>query len=182
MPAMAISAALSAMAAQAIGAGLASRLGRITRAGLILNLAVTGTMTALLLLFDRPVLVLFLGSTSPAVDMARHIQMLASWSYILFGMTIMLFGTMRAGGVVMAPLMVLAVAMFPARLGFYHLAYPTLGADALWLAFPVGSLAAVAMAAIAYAQPGWRARASAIPTARLESEAGAECAAEGSPG
>lgn len=183
MPAMAISAALSAMAAQSIGAGLASRLGQITRAGVILNLAVTGTMTALLLAFDRPVLVLFLGSTSPAVDIARHIQILASWSYIFFGITIMLFGTMRAGGVVMAPLLILAFAMFPVRLGFYHLAYPALGRDALWLMFPVGSLVTVALAALAYARPGWRTRASAIPpTARLESEAGAECAAEGSPG
>ncbi|KPF51434.1 MATE family efflux transporter [Novosphingobium sp. AAP1] len=182
MPAMAISAALSAMAAQAIGAGLIDRLGRITRAGLILNFAVTGLMTALLLAFDRPVLVLFLGSTSPAVDMARHIQLLASWSYILFGMTIMLFGTMRAGGVVIAPLIVLAIAMFPARLGFYSFAYPSLGADALWLAFPVGSLAAVAMAAIAYARPGWREKARVVSQARRqESEAAAECTAESVP-
>jgi putative MATE family efflux protein len=183
MPAMAISAALSAMAAQSIGAGLVDRLGRITRAGLILNCAVTGAMTALLLGFDRPVLVLFLGSTSPAVDMARHIQLLASWSYILFGMTIMLFGTMRAGGVVLAPLLVIAVAMFPVRLGFYHLTYPALGADALWLAFPVGSLAAIVMATVAYLQPGWKRKATAIASSRrIETEAAAECSAEGKPG
>jgi len=104
MPAMAISAALSAMAAQTIGAGLVSRLGKITRAGLILNITITGTLTLLLLGFDRPVLTLFLGPTSPAVDAARHIQFLASWSYISFGITIVLFGTMRAGGVVIAPI------------------------------------------------------------------------------
>jgi putative efflux protein, MATE family len=183
MPAFAISAALSAMAAQSIGAGLVDRLGRITRAGLVLNICITGLMTALLVLFDRPVLVLFLGSTSPAVDMARHIQLLASWSFILFGMTVMLFGTMRAGGVVIAPLIVLAIAMFPARLGFYHLAYPSLGADALWLAFPVGSLAALTMSSFAYSRPGWRARAQAIGAERRqETEAAAECAAEGMPG
>ena len=144
---------------------------------------VTGSMTALLLGFDRPVLVLFLGSTSPAVDMARHIQLLASWSYILFGMTIMLFGTMRAGGVVLAPLLVIAVAMFPVRLGFYHLTYPALGADALWLAFPVGSLAAIVMATVAYLQPGWKRKATAIASSRrIETEAAAECSAEGKPG
>lgn len=162
MPAMAIAAALSAMAAQTIGAGLTSRLGQITRAGLILNLTITGTLTLALLAFDRPVLTLFLGPTSPAVDAARHIQFLASWSYILFGITIVLFGTMRAGGVVLMPLLVLGTAMYPVRLGFYFLAYPSLGPDALWLSFPVGSAAAVLMATIAYRRPGWRAHARVV--------------------
>ena len=162
MPAMAISAALSAMAAQTIGAGLVGRLGKITRAGLILNVSITGTLTLLLLGFDRPVLSLFLGPTSPAVDAARHIQFLASWSYILFGMTIVLFGTMRAGGVVLAPILVLGIAMYPVRLGFYAAAYPALGPDALWLSFPVGSAAAVLMATIAYRRPGWRQKARVV--------------------
>ncbi|WP_408591864.1 MATE family efflux transporter [Novosphingobium sp.] len=162
MPAMAISAALSAMAAQAIGARLPERLGRITRAGLILNLSITGLMTVLLLLFDRPVLQLFLGPQSPAVDLARHIQFLASWSFVLFGITIVLFGTMRAGGVVLAPLVVLAIALYPVRLGFYALLFPRIGADALWLSFPVGSVAAVTLATFAYSRKGWREKALAV--------------------
>lgn len=163
MPAMAISAAVSAMAAQAIGAGLQERLGRITRAGIVLNLSITGAMCALLLAFDRPALELFLGQGSPAVDLARHIQFLASWSYILFGVTIVLFGTMRAGGVVLAPLVVLGIAMYPVRLGFYHYGYPLIGADALWLSFPVGSAVATLLAAIAYRRTGWRDTARMVP-------------------
>lgn len=175
MPAMAISAALSAMAAQAIGAGLSERLGKITRAGLILNTAITGTMTLLVLGFDRPVLELFLGSGSPAVDLARHIQFIASWTFVLFGITIILFGTMRAGGVVIAPLVVLAIAMYPGRLGFYALAYPHIGQNALWLAFPVGSVIAVILSIIAYRRPGWRAMARAVP----EDECAEETHADG---
>lgn len=177
MPAMAISAALSAMAAQTIGAGLGDRLGKITRAGLILNITITGTLTLLLLAFDRPVLSLFLGPTSPAVDAARHIQFLASWSYTLFGMTIVLFGTMRAGGVVIAPIVVLGAAMYPVRLGFYALAYPALGPDAIWLSFPIGSAAATLMAAIAYRRPGWRAKARVVDQDECseETHADGEC-------
>jgi putative MATE family efflux protein len=174
MPAMAISAALSAMAAQTIGAGLHERLEKITRAGVILNLAITGTMTFLLLAFDRPALELFLGSASPAVDLARHIQFLASWSYMLFGVTIVLFGTMRAGGVVIAPLVVLGIAMYPGRLGFYYLAYPHIGADALWLAFPVGSLIAAGLAWVAYRRPGWRETARAVPEEECSEETHAD--------
>jgi len=174
MPAMAISAAVSAMAAQAIGAGLNERLGRITRSGIILNLVVTGLLCALILLFDRPALELFLGSASPAVDEARHIQFLASWSYLLFGITIVLFATMRAGGVVWTPLIVLGIAMYPVRLGFYYAFYPTLGADALWLAFPVSSVVAVVLSIYAYRQPQWRERARAVPAEQCEEETHAD--------
>lgn len=158
MPAMAISAAVSAMAAQTIGARLFDRLAAITRAGITLNLAMTGVMTLLLLTFDRPVLQLFLGAHSPAVDLARHIQFLASWSYALFGVTIVLFGTMRAAGTVLPPLIVLGIAMYPGRLGFYALAHPVLGMDAIWLSFPVGSIIAVALAIVSYRYTGWRKR------------------------
>ncbi len=156
MPAMAISAAVSAMAAQAIGARLSDRLGSITRAGVMLNLALTGAMTLALLAFDRPVLELFLGAHSPAVNLARHIQFLASWSYALFGITIVLFGTMRAAGTVLPPLLVLGIAMYPGRLGFYALAHPALGMDAIWLSFPVGSAIAVSLAWLTYRLLDWR--------------------------
>ena len=122
----------------------------------------TGMMTALLLLFDRPVLELFLGAHSPSVDLARHIQFLASWSYILFGVTIVLFGTMRAAGTVLPPLIVLGIAMYPGRLGFYQLAHGALGMDAIWLSFPVGSLIAVVLAYGAYRLIPWRARAEFV--------------------
>lgn len=174
MPAMAISAAVSAMAAQAIGAGLHQRLGRITRWGVLLNLAVTGTLCAIILLFDRPALELFLGAASPAVDEARHIQFLASWSYVLFGITMVLFGTMRAGGVVWTPLIILAITLYPIRLGFYFVFYPMIGPDALWLAFPVSSACAVAMSVYAYRKPGWRQQSRAVPAAECEEKTHAD--------
>ena len=177
MPAMAIGAAVSAMAAQAIGAGLGERLDRITRAGVIANLVMTGVLTAVLLLFDRAALVLFLGPDSAAVPLARHIQLLASWSFILFGVTIVLFGTMRAGGVVFAPLLVLGIAMYPVRLGFYALAYRRIGADAIWLAFPIGSIVTLALAIVAYRLPGWRVRARALP----DGQAAEDSQADGEP-
>ncbi len=174
MPAMAIGAAASAMAAQAIGAGLMDRIDRISRAGVIANIALTGTMCALLLLFDRAALVLFLGPDSPAVPLARHIQFLASWSFIIFGVTIVLFGTMRAGGVVFAPLVILGIALFPARLGFYYALRGELGQDALWLCFPFGSLVAVLLALAAYRRKGWRAHARAISPERAAEEVQAD--------
>jgi putative MATE family efflux protein len=166
MPAMAIGAGVSAMAAQAIGARLPGRIDQISRAGIIINLVMTGTMAALLLLFDRAALVLFLGPDSPAVPLARHIQLLASWSFILFGVTIVLFGTMRAGGVGWLPRIALGRSMFPARLGFYYATREFLGQDALWLCFPFGSAVSMAIAIMYYRSKGWRDGGRAISPER----------------
>jgi putative MATE family efflux protein len=156
MPAMALGAAVSAMAAQNIGAGRWDRIARITRTGILLNLGMTGALVLLLLVLDRPALALFLGSDSPALPIARHIQLIATWNFIIFGVTMVLFGVLRANGAVMMPLAILAVSMFPVRLGFVALARPYLGSDALWLSFPVGSLVTVLAAAAYYKRGRWR--------------------------
>jgi putative MATE family efflux protein len=161
MPSMAVGGAVSAMAAQYIGAGKWDGLGRLTRAGVVMNLVMTGVVLALLLAFDRPALVLFLGPDSPAVPLARHIQMLAGWSFVIFGITMVFTATMRAGGAVWLPLVILTVALYPVRLGFYYLTYEALGSDVIWWSFTVSALAALLMAWWAYAYSNWRKNAHA---------------------
>lgn len=156
MPAMAMGAAVSAMAAQNVGAGRWDRIGRITGYGLGYQLAITGTMIGIILLFHQALLALFLGSNRAAIDAAWNMQMLASWSFLLFGCTMILFGVMRANGVVVKPLLILVFTLFGVRLGFYHLTYPWLGADALWLSFPAGSATSLALASAVYLHGGWR--------------------------
>ncbi|MEO6153108.1 MAG: MATE family efflux transporter [Croceibacterium sp.] len=156
MPAMAIGGAVSAMAAQFIGAKKWDRLDQITRAGVLVNFLMTGVLTVLLLVFDRAALVLFLGPDSAAVPLARHIQMLAGWSFMVFGVTMVFSATMRAGGAVWIPLMIIGVALYPVRLGFYYFAYPAIGSDAIWWSFPVGSVAALALGWGFYRYSGWR--------------------------
>ena len=156
MPAMAIGAAVSAMAAQNIGAGKWDRVEAITRAGIGFNLVITGAMVVALLIFDRAVMALFLGEASPALPIARHIQLLATWGFTLFGITMVLFGVVRANGAVLGPLVILFVAMFPLRLGFAVALRPVLGTDALWWSFPVGSIATMVLAGLFYRYGSWR--------------------------
>lgn len=163
MPAMAIGAAVSAMAAQNIGAGKWDRVERITGSGLVINLAITGAMVVLLLIFDREVMALFLGGQSPALPIARHIQLIATWGFILFGMTMVFFGVVRANGAVLGPLLILFIAMFPLRIGFALFSRPLLGEDALWWSFPVGSIATVVMAGLFYRYGNWRQQSMAVP-------------------
>lgn len=158
MPAMAIGGAVSAMVAQHIGAGREDRVDAISRTGSLANLAMTGLLIAALVPFDRPVLEMFLGAGSPSVATALHIQDLAIWTYLPFGVTIVLFGTLRSYGVIYAQLAVLLVAMYAVRLGAYHLLYPVLGADALWYSFLLSSVTSLLLTLLTYFRLPWRKR------------------------
>ena len=95
MPAMALGAAVSAMAAQNIGAGNWDRVGADHPLRRHLQLrCITGALIVLLTLADRAALGLFLGRDSPAMPIARHIQLLATWSFLLFGVS---HGAVRHG-------------------------------------------------------------------------------------
>lgn len=156
MPALAVGAAVSSMAAQNIGAGRWDRVASVTNSGIAINLAMTGALIILLLLFDRAALALFLGNESPAIDVARDIQQIATWAFLPFGTTIVLISTLRANGSVVPPLIILFLSTFPIRLGLYHLAYPYLGANALWWSFLLSMLASLAMAWAIYKRGHWR--------------------------
>jgi putative MATE family efflux protein len=139
MPAMAIGGAVSAMAAQFIGARKWDRLDQVTRAGVLINFLMTGVLTAILLIFDRQALSLFLGPSSAAVPIGEHIQWVASWNFIFFGVTMVYSATMRAGNAVWIPLGIIAFTLYPVRLGFYFLMYSRMGSDAIWWSFPIAA-------------------------------------------
>lgn len=179
MPAMALAAAASTMAAQNIGAGKWDRVSAVTRSGITYNLVITGILVVLLTIFDRAALALFLGGNSPALPIAQHIQWLATWSFLLFGVTMVIFGTVRANGAVIGPLIILTIGLYPVRLGFALGAYHWLGADALWLSFPVSSLCNMLLAIAFYMHGGWRkARMLGPPPPRAELEEEAQCDTE----
>ncbi|MFL6801835.1 MAG: MATE family efflux transporter [Sphingomicrobium sp.] len=181
MPAMALGAAVSAMAAQNIGAGLWDRVGRITRVGVVQSLLITGVLIVLLTLADRAVLALFMGGDSPALPIARHIHVVATWNFLLFGMMMVLFATVRANGAVWAPLVILAVGLVPIRFGWIFATYGWLGPDAIWTSFPVTSLINVGLATAYYLKGGWR-QARMAPDGPGEDETTEEALATREPG
>lgn len=170
MPAMAVGAAVSAMVAQNIGAARWDRVGQVTRAGVWMNCLMTGSLLVVLVLLDRHVLWLFLGTDTNAIAIARRINLLASWSFLLFGISIVLSATVRANGAVIGPLVILAIAMFPVRFGFAYALEPSWGADAIWWSFPLGSLASMAMTIGYYLHGGWRRQRLVGPPDKAEAE------------
>lgn len=156
MPAMAVGAAVSAMAAQNIGAGQWDRVDRITRSGIVMNCVLTGVLVLVVTLLDKHVLWLFLGSDPDSIGIATRINLIAGWSFILFGISMVLSATVRANGAVVVPLIILAIAMFPVRFGLAYAFQPSMGADSIWWSFPAGSFASMLMTIAYYLHGGWR--------------------------
>lgn len=144
------------MAAQNVGAGRWDRTGRIAASGVGFNLVLTGALVAVLFVFERSVLSLFLSSDSVAIDIAAHINKIASWSFILFGITIVLFATVRATGAVMPPLIILVISVLIVRTGFAYFMRGVIGEEALWWSFPAGSITSLLLAAAYYRFGRWR--------------------------
>lgn len=182
MPAMALGAAVSAMAAQNIGAGLWDRVSRITRMGILQTLVITGALIVALTLADRTVLALFMGGSSPALPIARHIHVVATWNFLLFGVMMVLFGTVRANGAVWVPLIVLAVGLIPVRFGYIYATYHWLRADAIWTSFPVTSFINLALAVAFYLHGGWKKARMRIGKRPWEEECTEEALATREPG
>ena len=177
MPAMAIGGAVSAMAAQFIGARKWDRLDHVTRAGVLVNFLMTGVLTAILLIFDRQALALFLGSGSEAVPIGEHIQWVASWNFIFFGVTMVYSATMRAGNAVWIPLGIIAFTLYPVRLGFYFLMYGRIGSDAIWWSFPIAAFVSLVLGWWFYHYYPWRKHA----IAETSDEAREQAQADGQP-
>src|SRR3546814_15861458 len=118
MPAMAIAASISTMAAQCIGAGKSVRLPLIASRGLVIALAMTGVMAVALVLVDHRVLQLFLPANGDAVELAQHLNRVGVFSLILFALTFVPGSIVPANGAVLVPLIILLVSVFPLRLRF----------------------------------------------------------------
>ncbi len=156
MPALAIGAAVSSMAAQNVGAGLWDRVARVTRAGIDFNIVLTGAMVAVLYAAAPLVLGLFLPTDSEAVAIAIHINQLVVWTFIPFGVTIVLFATVRATGDVWPPLVILTLSIVLVRIPFAYLLEPLWGQDAVWWSFAFGSGVALILSTAYYRAGLWK--------------------------
>lgn len=156
MPAMAIGAAVSSMAAQNVGARLWDRVSRIAITGVIYNFLLGGTLVGIIYLFNVPALNLFLPGDSVGLGLAEHLNAIVVWSFLFFGVTFVLFGVVRSTGAVWPPLIILTITMWMVRPPFALSLMPSMGADAIWWSFPLGSLLSMLLAIGYYRWGGWR--------------------------
>ena len=166
MPALAIGAAASSMAAQNVGAGKWDRVGKVATTGVMFNFLLGGSLITLVFVFNKHALGLFLPAGGAALGLSAHLNAIVIWSFALFGTSIVLFGVVRATGAVIPPLIMLVISLWFIRVPF---AYSMLGrwhADAIWWSFPLSSTVSMLMSVAYYRFGGWRKVRLGVATAR----------------
>jgi putative MATE family efflux protein len=156
MPALAVGMGVSAMAAQNVGARKWDRVATIARVGVLYAVLLTGTVIMLLELLAGHAYALFLPPGSESMEVATHINRIATPSYLFFGITMVLFGIVRATGAVMAPLIFLTIALLGVRIPLAGAFIDRWGADSVWWSFPLSSAFATVLAVAYYKYGGWR--------------------------
>jgi Na+-driven multidrug efflux pump len=155
-PALSIAITASILGAQSIGAGRAHLLGAITRTGLQLNLAITGTLVVIGYLFSRHLIGAFV-TNADVVQLAQTLLHIMLWSSLIFGFQALLGGVMRSSGAVLVPTSIsvfcIAVVEVPSAWGLSRL----FGLNGVWMAYPIAFIAMLALQA-AYYRLVWRRR------------------------
>jgi putative MATE family efflux protein len=156
MPAMALGAAVSSMAAQNVGAGRMDRVEKVAMIGAAYSVLFTGVPILIIYLADPWVLRAFLPATSPSLPIAVHINSFVLWGFVPFGVAFIFSGIVRATGAVWPPLLAMIISLWGVRVPLARLLESHLGADAIWISFPVGSAATLVLAGGYYLWGGWR--------------------------
>ncbi len=156
MPAMALGAAVSSMAAQNVGAGRMDRVDRIALIGSAYAALFSAVPVVLIYLVEPVILHLFLPVGSPSHAIAMHLNAYVLWGFIPFGVSFVLSGIVRATGSVWPPLFAMIISLWVVRVPFAKLLMPVIGADAIWWSFPLGSITSCILAAAWYRWGPWR--------------------------
>ena len=170
MPALAIGAAASSMAAQNVGAGKWDRVGKVATTGVMFNLLIGGSLIAIVYALNKHALGLFLPAEGAALDISTHLNAIVVWSFAMFGTSIVLYGVVRATGAVIPPLIMLVISLWLLRVPFAYWMVDRWQADAIWWSFPLSSMISMLLSIAYYRFGGWRkvrlgvARAAPVPS------------------
>jgi putative MATE family efflux protein len=156
MPAFAVAMGVSAMTAQNVGAGKWERVNSIAGVGVLYSVLLTGSVVVLIELLDVQVFGLFLPAGSAALAIASHMNRIVTSSFIFFGISVALFGVVRATGAVIVPLIVLTISMLAVRFPFAEIFLDRYQVDAVWWSFPVSSVLSSILALLYYRYGSWR--------------------------
>jgi len=166
MPAIALAASMSAMAAVNIGAEKWRRVEEIALKGCLLSILMTSIATALIYLLGDWPLRLFLPQGGAALDVAKDVNAIALWGWVVLAVTSGLSAIVRANGAMLAPTVIFLVTMWIFRVPFAFFLQPLLAAKAIWWSFPVGSISSAGLAFAYYRWGRWRLNRPQLPPVR----------------
>lgn len=156
MPGIALGGALTAMAAQNIGAGKWGRVNRSALTGIGINVLLTGVLVLVCILFRDEILSLFLPAKGYALEIGKQIILITFWSYILFGISLVIGGIVRATGAVVVPLFITALSLYGIQIPLVYLLGRNYGLSELWWSFPISLVCSAILFAGYYLSGKWK--------------------------
>lgn len=137
MPAMNISQALSTFTGQNIGAGKIERVKGGFRAGFFMSLAISLTIGFIVIVFGRPLLMIFTNDL-PVIDVGVRYLVIVGASYALFSTMFVTNGVLRGAGSAFIPMINTILALWVIRVPVALSLAPILGSDGIWWSLPAG--------------------------------------------
>jgi Na+-driven multidrug efflux pump len=122
----------------------------------VFSMVLTGSIVILLEIFSTEALGLFVPAGSVALHTAEHLNRIAAGSFVPLGVSVVIFGVVRATGAVFPPLGILAISLLGVRFPLAYMLLDRLQADAIWWSFPISSLLAVVLSLLYYKYGHWR--------------------------
>ena len=148
-PALSIAIAASIFGAQAIGAGKAELLSRVTKTALGMNLMITGSLVILAYLFSKYLMALFI--TDPnVVKLGQQLLFIVLWSILFFGASAIFASIMRASGTVNIPMLINVFAIVCIEVPAAYLFSDWWGLEGIWYAYALAFVCLCLMQGLYY--------------------------------
>lgn len=133
-PAMSIAIAASVFGAQAIGAGKADLLSKVTRTALIMNFLITGALVLVGYLLSKYLMALFI--TDPhVVEIGQELLFIVLWAILFFGASGIFASIMRSSGTVNMPMAINIAAIVCVEMPCAYLFSDMFGLKGIWYAY-----------------------------------------------
>lgn len=163
MPNFTFGSAMTTFAGQNIGAKRLDRVNEGTKSGTKIAVAVSTTITILILAFGRPLMGVFT-DTKELVDLSMHMMKILAVGYIAMAVTQSLSGVMRGAGDTMTPmwisLITTVILRVPVAYGIAYLTrselYPTGRPESTFISLLVSWTLGAVITTIFYKRGKWR--------------------------
>ncbi len=158
MPAMNFSAALATFVGQNIGAGKMERIHKGLVATLIMANIVAVVISALALLFAKPLMQIFTKDAG-VVEIGKHYLLIVPLFYMVFATMFSINGVMRGAGDTMVPMFISIISLWFVRIPVSWFLSLKFGAIGIWWGIPVAWFVGLMLAFTYYKTDRWKTKA-----------------------
>jgi putative MATE family efflux protein len=155
MPALSISAAMSAFVGQNIGAGKLERVRHGVKAGLLISAAVSIVTGISIIISGRPLISLF-NTDADVISIGSHYIFIVGGFYIIFSSMLVIIGTLRGAGDTFIPMLVTIASLWLIRVPVSVWLSRLMGTDGIWWGVPIGWGVGLLLSVAYYASGRWK--------------------------